>query len=155
MTCIAFHYDRIIGRPARPWVSIGQDAGARSPDSAGNWERAHPRAFGTFPRILGRYVRQDSVLTLEDAIRRMTSLAAQRVGLADRGLLRAGMYADITIFDPNTIIDVSTYEDPSHTSTGVAYVFVNGVAVIDDGRLTRALPGRALRGPAYYMSTPR
>lgn len=148
---IYFSFDEDALRYAmrRPWVSIGQDAGARSPDSAGNWERAHPRAFGTFPRILGRYVRQDSVLTLEDAVRKMTSLAAQRVGLADRGILKAGMYADITVFDPNTIIDVSTYEDPSHTSTGVAYVFVNGVAVIDEGRLTRALPGRALRGPAY------
>ena len=133
----------------RPWVSIGQDAGARSPDSTGAWERAHPRTFGTFPRILGRYVRQDSVLTLEDAVRKMTSLAAQRVGLADRGLLKAGMYADITIFDPATIIDRSTYEDPGQTSTGVSYVFVNGTAVIDDGRLTRALPGRALRGPGY------
>jgi dihydroorotase/N-acyl-D-amino-acid deacylase len=145
----SFNEDALRYAMKRPWVSIGQDAGARSPDSAGNWERAHPRAFGTFPRILGRYVRQDSVLTLEDAIRKMTSLGAQRVGLTDRGLLRAGMFADITVFDPNTIIDVSTYEDPSHTSTGITYVFVNGVAVIDDGRLTRALPGRALRGPGY------
>ena len=148
---IYFSFDEDALRYAmrQPWVAVGGDAGARSPDSAGVWERAHPRAFGTFPRILGRYVRQDSVLTLEDAIRRMTSLAAQRVGLADRGILKAGMYADITIFDPETIIDRSTYEDPSHTSTGVSHVFVNGTAVIDDGRLTRALPGRALRGPGY------
>ena len=145
----SFNEDALRYAMKRPWVSIGQDAGARSPDSTGAWERAHPRTFGTFPRILGRYVRQDSVLTLEDAVRRMTSLAAQRVGLADRGLLRAGMYADITIFDPETIIDRSTYEDPAQTSIGVSYVFVNGVAVIDEGRVTRALPGRALRGPAY------
>ena len=145
----SFNEDALRYAMKRPWVSIGQDAGARSPDSLGVWERAHPRTFGTFPRILGRYVREDSVLTLEDAVRKMTSLAAQRVGLADRGLLRAGMYADITIFDPETIIDRSTYEDPAQTSTGVSYVFVNGTAVIDDGRLTRALPGRGLRGPGY------
>src|SRR5687768_1916249 len=145
----SFNEDALRYAMKRPWVSIGQDAGARSPDSLGVWERVHPRAFGTFPRILGRYVRQDSVLTLEDAIRKMTSLAAQRVGLGDRGMLRAGMYADITIFDPTTIIDRATYEEPSQTSTGVSYVFVNGVPVIDNGRLTRALPGRALRGPAY------
>ena len=145
----SFNEDALRYAMKRPWVSIGQDAGARSPDSLGVWERAHPRTFGTFPRILGRYVRQDSVLTLEDAVRKMTSLAAQRVGLADRGLLRAGMYADITIFDPETIIDRSTYEDPAQISTGVSYVFVNGTAVIDGGRLTRALPGRGLRGPGY------
>ena len=145
----SFNEDALRYAMKRPWVSIGQDAGARSPDSTGAWERAHPRTFGTFPRILGRYVRQDSVLTLEDAVRKMTSLAAQRVGLADRGLLKAGMYADITIFDPATIIDRSTYEDPGQTSMGVSYVFVNGTAVIDDGRLTRALPGRGLRGPGY------
>ena len=145
----SFNEDALLYAMKRPWVSIGQDAGARSPDSTGTWERAHPRTFGTFPRILGRYVRQDSVLTLEDAVRKMTSLAAQRVGLADRGLLRAGMYADITIFDPETIIDRSTYEDPAQLSSGVSHVFVNGTAVIDDGRLTRALPGRALRGPGY------
>ncbi|MEO5579177.1 MAG: amidohydrolase family protein, partial [Gemmatimonadaceae bacterium] len=134
----------------RPWVSVGQDAGAVSPDSTGRFaERGHPRGFGTFPRILGRYVRQDSVITLEFAIRKMTSLAAQRVGLHDRGLLRAGMYADITVFDPETIIDRSTYEQPQQLSTGVSYVIVNGVPVVDGGSVTKALPGRALRGPGY------
>src|SRR6185503_3093711 len=102
----------------QPWVSVGQDAGAVSPDSTGKWgERGHPRGFGTFPRILGRYVRQDSVITLEFAIRKMTSLAAQRVGIEDRGLLRPGMFADITVFDPNTIIDNSTFENPSQLAT--------------------------------------
>jgi len=134
----------------QPWVSVGQDAGAVSPDSLGRWgERGHPRGFGTFPRILGRYVRMDSVITLEFAIRKMTSLAAQRVGLSERGLLRPGMYADITVFDPNTIIDNSTYEQPQQLATGVSYVFVNGVAVVDEGKVTSALPGRALRGPGY------
>jgi len=134
----------------QPWVSVGQDAGAVSPDSTGKWrERGHPRGFGTFPRILGRYVRQDSVITLEFAVRKMTSLAAQRVGLNDRGLLKPGLYADITVFDPNTIIDNSTFENPSQLATGVSYVIVNGVPVVDGGRITSALPGRALKGRAY------
>lgn len=134
----------------QPWVAVGQDAGVSTPDSAGAVPgRGHPRAFGTFPRILGVYVRQDSVITLEEAIRKMTSLAAQRVGLLDRGILHPGMYADVVVFDPATIIDRSTYERPRQLSTGVQYVFVNGVAVVDDGRITTALPGRGLRGPGY------
>jgi dihydroorotase/N-acyl-D-amino-acid deacylase len=146
----SFNEDALRYAMKQPWVSVGQDAGARSPDSTGKWgERGHPRGFGTFPRILGRYVRQDSVITLEFAIRKMTSLAAQRVGLADRGLLRSGMYADITVFDPATIIDRATFEEPSQVATGVSYVLVNGVPVIDGGQVTRALPGRALRGPGY------
>jgi N-acyl-D-aspartate/D-glutamate deacylase len=89
------------------------------------------------------------VITLEFAIRKMTSLAAQRVGINDRGLLKPGMYADITVFDPNAIIDNSTYESPAQLATGVSYVFVNGVAVVDGGQVTAALPGRPLRGPAH------
>jgi N-acyl-D-amino-acid deacylase len=89
------------------------------------------------------------VITLEFAIRKMTSLAAQRVGIADRGLLKPGMFADITVFDPETIIDRSTYENPAQLATGVSYVFVNGLAVVDGGQITNALPGRALRGPGY------
>ena len=147
----SFNEDALRYVMRQPWVSVGQDAGALSPDSAGQFtRREHPRAFGTFPRILGRYVRQDSVITLEFAIRKMTSLAAQRVGLNDRGLLKPGMFADITVFDPATIIDRSTYEDPSQLATGVSYVFVNGVPVLEGGRVTSALPGRALRGPAYH-----
>lgn len=146
----SFNEDALRLAMRQPWVSVGQDAGALSPDSTGKFtEREHPRAFGTFPRILGRYVRQDSVITLEFAIRKMTSLAAQRVGISDRGLLKPGMFADITIFDPATIIDRSTYEEPAQLATGVSYVFVNGVPVMDGGRLTNALPGRALRGPGY------
>jgi N-acyl-D-amino-acid deacylase len=146
----SFNEDALRLAMKQPWVSVGQDAGALSPDSTGKFtEREHPRAFGTFPRILGRYVRQDSVITLEFAIRKMTSLAAQRVGLSDRGLLKPGMFADITVFDPATIIDRSTYEQPSQLATGVSYVFVNGVPVVDGGRVTDALPGRALRGPGY------
>src|SRR3954469_25305987 len=146
----SFNEDALRYVMQRPWVSVGQDAGAVSPDSTGKFRgRGHPRGFGTFPRILGRYVRQDSVITLEFAVRKMTSLAAQRVGINDRGLLKPGMFADITVFDPNTIIDNSTYENPSQLATGVNYVFVNGVAVMDGGKVTAALPGRALRGPGW------
>jgi N-acyl-D-amino-acid deacylase len=121
-----------------------------SPGPDGQWgARGHPRAFGTFPRILGRYVRQDSVIPLEFAIRKMTSLAAQRVGLSERGLLRPGMFADITVFDPGVIIDNATFENPQQLATGVSYVLVNGVAVVDGGRPTGSLPGKALRGPGY------
>ena len=129
----------------QPWVSIGQDASARNPDTTGR-ERGHPRGFGTFPRILGRYVREESLLTLEDAVRKMTSLPAQRVGLDDRGVLKRGMFADIVLFDPATIIDRATFEEPQRLSTGVYFVFVNGTLVLDRGRITGALPGRALRG---------
>lgn len=147
----SFNEDALRYAMKQPWVSVGQDAGAVSPDSTGKWrERGHPRGFGTFPRILGRYVRQDSVITLEFAVRKMTSLAAQRVGLNDRGLLKPGMYADITVFDPNTIIDNSTFENPSQLATGVSYVIVNGMPVLDGGRPTSALPGRALKGPGYH-----
>ena len=146
----SFNEDALRYAMKQPWVSVGQDAGAVSPDSTGQWrERGHPRGFGTFPRILGRYVRQDSVISLEFAIRKMTSLAAQRVGINDRGLLKPGMYADITVFDPATIIDRATFEQPSQLATGVTYVFVNGVPVVDNGQPTAALPGRALRGPGY------
>lgn len=146
----SFNEDALRLAMKQPWVSVGQDAGALSPDSTGKFtEREHPRAFGTFPRILGLYVRQDSVISLEFAVRKMTSLAAQRVGISNRGLLRPGMYADITVFDPRTIIDRSTYENPAQLATGVSYVLVNGVPVVDNGLVTAALPGRALRGPGY------
>jgi N-acyl-D-amino-acid deacylase len=146
----SFNEDALRYVMRQPWVSVGQDAGAVSPDSTGKWrERGHPRGFGTFPRILGRYVRQDSVISLEFAIRKMTSLAAQRVGINDRGVLKPGMYADITVFDPVTIIDRSTYENPSQLATGVSYVLVNGVPVVDGGHVTAALPGQALRGPGF------
>jgi dihydroorotase/N-acyl-D-amino-acid deacylase len=119
-----------------------------APDTSGRG-RDHPRAWGSFPRILGRYVREDSVIALEFAVRKMTSLAAQRVGLDDRGVLKRGLYADITVFDPATVIDRATFEVPQAVSTGVRYVTVNGVLVLDDGCPTGALPGRALRGPGH------
>ena len=134
----------------QPWTSIGQDAGAVTPDSTSRG-RGHPRAFGTFPRILGRYVREDSLLSLEEAVRKMTSLAAQRVGLARRGILAPGMYADVVLFDAATIVDRATFEHPQQLATGVRELFVNGVAVIAAGAPTGALPGRALRGPGVVQ----
>lgn len=132
---------------ARPWVVIGSDAPGYDPDSARGL--THPRAYGTFPRILGRYVRQDRVLTLEDAVRKMTWSTAQILGLRDRGMVKEGMYADLVIFDPATIIDRATFEAPHQLSEGVRDVFVNGVAVWRNGRHTGARPGRALRGPGW------
>ncbi len=132
----------------KPWVSVGQDAGARSPDSTGSFgEGAHPRGFGTFPRILGKYVRQDGTIALEFAIRKMTSLAAERFGIQDRGILRPGAFADIVVFDPNTVIDNATYENPTRLASGISYVMVNGVFVMDQAKLTGARPGRAIRRP--------
>jgi N-acyl-D-amino-acid deacylase len=128
-----------------PLVGVGTDSGAQAEDGKLSESKSHPRAWGSFPRILGRYVRDEHLLTLEEAIRKMTSKAADRVHLADRGVLRPGMKADITVFDPATIRDVSTFDDPKHYSTGVRHVFVNGRAVVADGKITAERPGRPLR----------
>jgi dihydroorotase/N-acyl-D-amino-acid deacylase len=134
---------------AHPLVSIGTDSGARAEDGPLAGSKLHPRGWGSFPRVLGRYVRDEKLMTLEEAIRKMTSRAAARVGLLDRGILRPGMKADITIFDPATIRDVSTYEDPNHYSLGVRHVLVNGRPVLADGRLTAERPGVIVRGRGY------
>ena len=131
----------------QPWVVIGTDAGGENPDSATSV--VHPRAYGSYPKILGRYVRELRLLTLEDAIRKMSSGVAARLGITDRGLLAPGMYADIVVFDENTIIDLATPEKPHQLSRGVEQVFVNGVQVLKDGVSTGATPGRALRGPGW------
>jgi dihydroorotase/N-acyl-D-amino-acid deacylase len=131
---------------AQPWVIIGSDAGGFDPDTT--TALVHPRSYGSFPRVLGKYVRTDSVLRLEDAVRKMTWSTAQVLGLRDRGMVREGMHADLVIFDPATIIDRATFEAPHQLSAGVRDVFVNGVAVWRDGRHTGATPGRAIRGPA-------
>jgi N-acyl-D-amino-acid deacylase len=131
----------------RPWVVIGSDAGAFDPDSAGGL--THPRAYGTFPRVLGKYVREDSLFTLEEAVRKMTSATALRLGLRDRGLLREGMLADVVLFDPATIADRATYARPHQLAVGVRHVFVNGTEVWRDGRHTGAKPGRVVRGPGW------
>jgi len=131
------------------WVAVNTDYGGVAPDGPFGEIRPHPRSYGSFTRILGRYVRELRLLPLETAIRKMTSLAAQRVGLTDRGLLRPGMFADVTVFDPATVGDRATFEEPHQPSVGIEYVFVNGVAVLRRGQVTAARPGRGLRGPGY------
>lgn len=132
-----------------PLVGVGTDSGAKAEDGPMAESKSHPRAWGSFPRILGHYVRDEHLLTLEEAVRKMTSKAAARVHLADRGLLRPGMAADVTVFDPATIREASTYNDPNHYAVGVRHVFVNGRRVVADGRITNERPGRALRGPGF------
>jgi N-acyl-D-amino-acid deacylase len=129
------------------WMKIGTDADGSDPDSAKTL--THPRAYGTYPRILGFYVRERRVLTLEDAIRKMTSAVANRLHIRDRGQIQEGFYADVVIFDPATILDKATFTAPHQNSVGVRTVLVNGVTVWDDGRHTGAKPGRAVRGPGW------
>jgi dihydroorotase/N-acyl-D-amino-acid deacylase len=131
----------------KPWMKFGTDAAGYDPDSAKG--ATHPRSYGTYPRILGRFVREQKLLTLEDAIRKMSGATAQRLSIPDRGMLREGMYADVMVFDPNTIIDRATYERPHQLSVGVIHVLVNGVPVVSEGRITGAKPGRIVRGPGY------
>jgi dihydroorotase/N-acyl-D-amino-acid deacylase len=132
-----------------PLVAVGTDAGAKAVDGPLSESRSHPRAWGSFPRILGRYVRDERLLTLEDAVRKFTSRPAARVGLQDRGILRVGMKADVTVFDPATVRDVSTFADPNHYPVGITHVLVNGRVVVDAGRITDERPGRVLRGPGF------
>jgi N-acyl-D-amino-acid deacylase len=133
----------------QPWVSIDNDSSGTSPDGILGQEHPHPRAYGTFPRILRKYVREEHKLTLEDAIRKFSALPAQRMRFADRGVLKAGMCADIVIFDPATIRDAATFEKPNQLSQGMEFVLVNGVPVIDHSKMSGALPGKVLRGPGY------
>ena len=128
----------------QPWVSICNDSQGTAPDGLLGKEHPHPRAYGTFPRILRKYVREEKKLTLEDAIRKFTALPAQRMRFADRGVLKAGMWADVVVFDPETIHDVATFENPNQLSEGMRFVLVNGVPVIDEGKMTNALPGKVL-----------
>ena len=133
----------------QPWVSIDNDSSGTSPDGLLGQEHPHPRAYGTFPRILRKYVREEKELTLPDAIRKFSALPAQRMRLADRGVLKQGMWADVVVFDPAKIADKSTFENPNQFSVGMEYVLVNGVPVIEDSKMTGALPGKVLRGPGY------
>ncbi len=137
------------------WVAVNTDFGGVAPDGPFGAQSAHPRAYGTFARILGHYARDLKLFPLEFAVRKMTSLAAQRVGLSDRGLLKAGMAADITVFDPAGVADKATFEQPHQPSLGFAYVFVNGQKVLDHGKLAAARPGRGLRGPGYVAPEAR
>jgi N-acyl-D-aspartate/D-glutamate deacylase len=132
---------------AQPWVSIGSDGSAVKPEGVLGADKPHPRFYGTFPRVLGKYVREERVLRLEDAIRKMTSLGAQRLGLRDRGLLREGAFADLVVFDPQRVIDKATFENPHQYSEGIEYVVVNGRLTLEKGRHTGARAGQVLYGP--------
>lgn len=134
---------------SHPMMSIGTDSGARAEDGPLSESKSHPRAWGSFPRVLGKYVREEKLMSLEEAVRRFTSRPAARVGIADRGLLKPGLKADITIFNPDTVIDRSTFEDPTHYSQGIEHVFVNGKAVVAAGKITNERPGEPVRGPGY------
>jgi N-acyl-D-amino-acid deacylase len=142
--------DNVAMQLKQPWIKIGTDAEGPDPDST--TEFTHPRSYGTYPRILGKYVRDEHALSLEDAIRKMSGAVADRLLIRDRGLLREGMYADVVVFDPATIQEHSTYEKPNQGSTGVREVFVNGVEVIRDGKHTGAKPGRVVRGPGWHTT---
>jgi N-acyl-D-amino-acid deacylase len=134
---------------AQPWTSVDNDSQGTATDGLLGKEHPHPRAYGTFPRILRKYVREEKKLRLEEAIRKFTALPAQRMRLADRGVLKNGMWADIVLFNPETIRDLATFENPNQLSQGMDTVLVNGIAVIDGGKMTGALPGKVLRGPGW------
>jgi dihydroorotase/N-acyl-D-amino-acid deacylase len=131
----------------QPWIKFGTDAGGIDPVTATGL--AHPRAYGTFTRVLGKYVREEEATTLEEAVRKMSSAVATRLHIDGRGLLVEGYYADVVVLDPATVGDRATYEEPHQVSTGIEHVFVNGVAVVSDGVHTGALPGRPVRGPGW------
>jgi N-acyl-D-aspartate/D-glutamate deacylase len=131
----------------QPWTSIGSDGSAVNPEGPTGRSHPHPRYYGTFPRVLGRYARDLKVITLPDAVRKMTSLNADKIGLKDRGRLKEGGWADVTIFNPATVIDKATFENPHQFPVGIEYVIVNGVVTVERGRHTGALAGRVLYGP--------
>jgi dihydroorotase/N-acyl-D-amino-acid deacylase len=133
----------------QPWVSIDNDSSGTSPEGILGQEHPHPRAYGTFPRILRKYVREEKKLTLEDALRKFSALPAQRLRLTDRGVLKAGMWADVVVFDPATVRDVATFDNPNQLSQGMEYVLVNGMPVIDQGKMTGTRPGKVLRAAGY------
>lgn len=134
---------------AQPWVSVDTDYEGLATSGVLGGEHPHPRAYATFPRILRKYVREEGLFSLEEAVRKFSALPAQRLGLTDRGVLREGLWADIVVFDPDTIRDVATFEDPNRLSEGMRWVLVNGVPVIADGAMTGATPGKVLRGPGW------
>ena len=136
----------------QPWIKFGTDAGGVDPDST--TALVHPRTYGNFTRLLGKYVREEQVIPLEDAIRKATSAVATRLSIMDRGVLRPGMWADIVVFDPATIADRATFEAPHQLSVGIREVFVNGVAVVRAARPTGAKPGRIVRGPGWTGAKP-
>jgi len=138
--------ENVVMQIALPWMKFGTDASGWDPSGGG---LVHPRAYGTFSRVLGRYVRDEGVLSLEEAVRKMTSAVATRLRIRDRGMLTVGYFADVVVFDPATVGEQATFQRPNQLSTGVEQVFVNGRAVVSDGVHTGALPGRAVRGPGW------
>ena len=135
------------------YVSGGTDGGALDLEWDDLDPLVHPRHMGTVPRWLGTYVREEKLMTWEEAIRKLAALPDEILGIEDRGLLKEGNFADVVVFDPETIADKATFEDPFHYSVGMLHVFVNGEAVVKDGQYTAALPGRALRGPGYKKTS--
>jgi N-acyl-D-amino-acid deacylase len=131
------------------WMSFGSDAGAQAPEGVFLKSSTHPRAYGNFARLLGKYVRDEKRVPLADAVRRLAALPADNLGLKDRGRLKPGHFADIAIFDPATIADKATFAQPQQYAVGMRHVFVNGVAVLRDGEHTGATPGRFVRGPGW------
>ena len=138
----------------QPWTSADNDSSGSATDGPLAKEHPHPRAYGTFPRILRKYVREEHLLSLEDAIRKFTALPAARMHLTDRGLIKQGLAADLVVFDPLTVTDRATFAAPNQLSEGMQWVLVNGIPVIDGGQMTGALPGHVLRGPGYQPSRP-
>ena len=134
---------------ALPWVSFGSDASSMAPEGAFIKTSTHPRAYGNFARLLGKYVRDEHVIPMEEAIRKLTSLPAATLRIKERGRLEQGYFADVVVFDPKTIADRSTYEKPHQYAAGVKHVWVNGGQVLKDGEHTGQKPGRAIRGPGY------
>jgi len=154
MTVLITNEDDLRYAMARPWVGFGTDGESVAPDGPLSGGLVHPRAYGTFPRIFGEYVRHLGLLSLEDAVRKATSLSAQRLGIRDRGLLREGFYADVVVFDPATVAERATYEKPHQFAAGIPYVLVNGEVVVDEGHITSARPGMVVRGRGYRRRVP-
>lgn len=148
---VYFHHDEkdMLYALKQPYVSVGSDGSAVSMDGQYASQHPHPRYYGTFPRVLGRFVREQKALTLPDAIRKMTSMNADKISILDRGLLKEGFRADITLFDADTVIDKATFEKPHQYPEGIPYVIVNGKLVLDNGKHTGELPGVVIRGPGY------
>lgn len=132
-----------------PWMSFGSDEGSPAPEGVFLKSHSHPRAYGNVARLLGHYVRDEHAATLQDSVRRLTSLPASNLGIRQRGALKPGFYGDVVVFDPATIQDHATYDKPDQLATGVDDVFVNGVQVLKDGVHTGAKPGRVVRGPGW------
>ena len=141
--------DNVAKKVAQPWMSFGSDAEASAPEGVFLNSSTHPRAYGTFARVLGKYARDEGIITLQDAVRKLTSLPAANIGIRERGQLTAGYFADVVVFDPEAIQDHATFEEPLQYATGVQHVFVNGEQVLKDGEHTGATPGRVVRGPGW------